>query len=127
MLNKERRKITVPMTAFYNQIPLQDPATWTPIWYQSYSNASYPVAGTMGDESGKLFGEWLRSVGSRDPAIWIPYLSTAATTQTLVGQAAGFYCRVTSPPSFTDELGGNVTGSYAPIFRGDNWTLEEEI
>ena len=127
ILNDARRKLTVPMTAYYSQIPLQDSTLCAPIWYQSYNNASYPVAGTRGDESGKLFGEWLRTVGSRDPALWIPRLSTSGTTQTLIGQAAGFYCRVTSPPSFTDDYGKQVTGSYAPILRGDNWTLEEEI
>lgn len=126
-LNAARRKLTIPMSAMYNQILLQDPTYWAPAWYKAYSNASYPVAGAMGDESGKLLGAWLRAVGSRSPAVWIPRISTAATTQTLVGQAAGFYCRVTSPPTFTDDLGRNLSASYAQVLRGDNWTLEEEI
>jgi hypothetical protein len=34
---------------------------------------------------------------------------------------------VTSPPTFTDDLGRNLSASYAQVLRGDNWTLEEEI
>ena len=36
-------------------------------------------------------------------------------------------CRVTSPPQFTDDNGYDTGAARANIFRGDIWTLEEEI
>lgn len=127
VLNAPRRTLTVPFTALLTQYPLLDPTTWPPIWYKAYDNASYPIAGARGDEVGKLLGAWQRAGGSQVPTIWVPRLSTAATTQSLVGPAAGFYCRVMSPPSFTDDFGRDTGSMWAPVFRGDNWTLEEEI
>jgi hypothetical protein len=127
VLNAPRRRLTIPFTALLSQYPLQAPSTWTPIVYRAYNDAAQPIAGAQNDEFGKLVGSWIRAGGSETPVVWVPRISTGATTQTLVGDAAGFYCRVTSPPSFTDDFGRDTGTSLAPVYRGDNWTLDEEI
>ena len=122
-----RRILALPLTTLWDQRPLDAPSTISRITYKAYSNASYPVAGASGDEFGKLLGAWRRAKGVRYPLVWIPRISTSATTQTLLGSAAGFYCRITSPPQFTDDFGRDTGAAQAPIWRGDIWTLEEEI
>ena len=122
-----RRVLAVPLTTLWDQRPLDAPSTISRITYKAYSNASYPVAGASGDEFGKLLGAWRRAKGVRHPLVWLPRISTSATTQTLLGSAAGFYCRITSPPQFTDDFGRDTGSVQAPIWRGDIWTLEEEI
>lgn len=122
-----RRILSLPLTTLYDQRPLNSPSTSSQITYKAYSNASYPIAGASGDEFGKLLGAWRRAKGVRHPLVWIPRIATSATTQTLLGSAAGFYCRITSPPQFTDDYGRDTGSVEAPVWRGDIWTLEEEI
>ena len=74
-----------------------------------------------------VHGAWRRAGGSQHPVLWLPRIGTSAATQSLIGEDAGFYCRVTSPPQFTDDNGYDTGSARANIFRGDIWTLEEEI
>jgi len=122
-----RRILSLPLTTLWDQRPLLDPSNQTPIVYKAYSNASYPVAGACGDEFGKLLGAWRKAGGSQHPVVWLPRIGTSTATQTLIGEEAGFYCRVTSPPQFTDDYGRDTGAARADVFRGDVWTLEEEI
>jgi hypothetical protein len=121
-----RRIWAVPLSALWSQAPLVSPSTASGKIYKAYSNASYPIAGVFGDEFGKTRGAWLAAYGSRHPLLWLPRLDTNATTQTLVGEDAGLYCRVTSPPQYVDEYGRDAGAAHAHIWRGDVWTFEEE-
>ena len=126
-MTQPRLILSLPLTTLWDQRPLLDPAGQTPRIYKAFSNASYPIAGSYGDEFGKLLGAWRRAGGSQYPVVWLPRISTAAATQTLIGEDAGFYCRVTSPPQFTDDYGRDTGSARADVFRGDVWTLEGEI
>jgi hypothetical protein len=122
-----RRVLTLPLTAIWSQRPIVDPAGQTPRVYKAYNNASYPLAGQQGDEFGKLLGAWQRAEGSKNPVVWLPNFDPTVATQTLIGDAAGLYGRITAPVQMTDEFGRYTSSGYAGIYRGDNWTIEEEL
>lgn len=122
-----RRVSTIPLMALWSQRPIVIPSEQTPIIWKAYANASYPLAGVIGDEFGKLLGAWQRSGGSQIPVVYIRQISTASTTQTLVGNDAGLYGRVMSAPQMTDDFGRPTSGGFAQVYRGDNWTIEEEL
>ena len=126
-MTQPRRILSLPLTTLWDQRPLLNVAHQQQIVYKAYSDAAYPMAGVFGDEFGKLLGAWRRAGGSQYPVVWLPRIGTAAATQTLIGEDAGFYCRVTSPPQFTDDYGQDTGAARADVFRGDVWTLEEEI
>jgi hypothetical protein len=123
--NAQRRVLTLPLQTLWDQRPLVNPGAVDRIVYKAYSNGSYPLAGVAGDDFGKLLGAWQRSGGSQHPVLWLPRIQTSAT-QSLIGDDAGFYCRVVSPPQFTNEYGVDTGATHAHVWRGDNWTLEEE-
>lgn len=123
-----RRIWSVPLSAIWSQRPLLDPTNSSAMnrAYKAYSNASYPIAGAFGDEFGKTRGAWLAAYGSRHPLVWLPRIDTSSATQTLIGEDAGLYCRVTSPPQYTDEYGSDTGAAWAHVWAGDVWTFEEE-
>jgi hypothetical protein len=121
-----RRSWAVPLSALWPQEPLVSPSTAAGRVYKAYSNASYPIAGSRGDEYGKTRGAWLAAYGSRHPVLWLPRIATGATTQTLVGEDAGLYSRITSPPVYVDDYGRDTGSTWAHVWKGDIWTFEEE-
>lgn len=121
-----RRILRLPLTTLWNQAPLLAPTTQTPAVFKGYNNASHPIAGQFGDNPGKLLGTWLNAGGAQHPVLWIPRIDPTVATQTLVGDSAAFYCRITSAPEFTDQYGRDTGSVHAPVLEGSEWTLEEE-
>lgn len=122
-----RRVSTIPLIALWSQRPIVIPSEQTPIVWKAYNNASYPIAGVIGDEFGKLLGAWQRSDGSQVPIVYLRQIDATAATQTLKGDSAGLYGRVMSLAQMTDDFGRNTSGGFAQVYRGDNWTIEEEL
>jgi hypothetical protein len=121
-----RRKCVVPLSAIWPQGALNVPSYQTPFVFKAYNNGSYPIAGAYGDEFGKTRGAWLGASGSRHPVVWLPRIDPSVATQTLVGEDAGLYCRIVSPPQYSDEYGQEEGGAYSHAWQGDVWTFEEE-
>lgn len=124
--NAPRRTLTIPLGVLLDQRPLLDTSNVDSIVYKAYNNGSYPIAGAVGDDFGKLLGAWQRAGGSQHPVIWLPRIDPANATQSLVGDAAGFYARITSAPEYVDELGRDTGARHAGAVRMQPWTFSEE-
>ena len=124
--NAPRRTLTIPLGVLLDQRPLLDTSNVDSIVYKAYNNASHPIAGAAGDDFGKLLGAWQRAGGSQHPVVWLPRINPASATQSLVGDAAGFYARITSAPEYVDELGRDTGARHAAAVRMQPWTLSEE-
>ena len=48
------------------------------------------------------------------------------TTQSLVGDDAALYGRITSTPTFSQPYVRDTGSAAAPVWSGDTWTVEEE-
>ena len=121
-----RRVLSIPLATLWSQRPIVDPGTEAPRVYKAYTSGSYPIAGAFGDEFGKLLGTWIGAGGSADPVLWLPRISVGVTTQSLVGDDAALYGRITSTPTFSQPYGRDTGSAAAPVWSGDTWTVEEE-
>jgi hypothetical protein len=124
---RARRVRRLPVAKFLTEGALYAPGVIAPRVHQLYASASYYLSGTRGDEAAKLVGGWLRAGGSETPVVWLPRIQPGVTTQTLLGRDAGFYGRVTSPPSFTAATALDTGSVRWDDLSGQTLTLEEEI
>lgn len=124
--NAARRVLSLPLSTLWDQRPLMDPANTSSRVYKVVTGSGYPIAGAYGDEFGKLLGAWRRAGGSQHPVLWLPRIAVGSATQSLVGDAAGFYCRVTATPNFSAPYGRDTGAARADVWAGDTWTLSEE-
>jgi len=122
-----RRVLSLPLTALLDQAPLLDPTNRTRRWYKAYTDASYGIAGVLGDEIGKVLGTWLRAGGSQHPVAWVPRFARDTSFQTLVGRnVAGIYGRIITPPKFKRAQGRDTGAVMGLVVQGDTLTLAEE-
>lgn len=126
-----RLTITIPLVGPQDQAPLLD-ATTAGLFSNPYkltSTSSMPRAGTVGDAFGRLMGAYHRSMGARDPVVYVPRLPYGPPdTGTLVGLTqAGHYGRMTSQPRFTDRYGRDTGAVHGAVYVGENVVIEGEL